>query len=123
MSRFFGILLMLVTGVVLEGLVSASKPEPVNAGLLLAGAFLILGILLGFLATARQFFWSTAGAITVAATQFSSGRVRFPLPAGEETSMLVMLITPPAALILGAWIGARLLNRRYQALIKPEHED
>lgn len=123
MSRFIGILLMLVTGSVLVEIIAAGNLDPFATGTALAIAFLLIGFLLGVLATARQWLWAILGAASSVLAQLFSGRVRFPLPPEDDPRSLILLVVPPIALLLGAFIGARTLERRAQARIKPEHDD
>jgi hypothetical protein len=123
MSRFLGILLMLATGSVLVELIAAAGLDSTATGTALGSAFLLIGFLLGVLATARQWLWAILGAAGLILAQFVSGRVRFPLPTHDEPRVLILLAVPPLALMLGAFIGTRTLERRAQARIKPEHDD
>lgn len=123
MSRFLGILLMLATGSVLVELIAAAPWEPTATGVVLGISFVVLGLLLGVLATARQWLWAILGSATAILPQFLESRARTDLPPGGEARSLLLLVVPPIALILGTLVGARLLERRYQARIKPEHDD
>ncbi len=123
MSRFFGILLMLITGSVLVELIAAGSLDPIATGTALGIAFLFIGFLLGVLATARQWLWAILGAAGSILAQSFSGRLKLPFPASDDPRSWILLTVPPIALLLGAFIGARTLERRAEARIKPEHDD
>lgn len=123
MSRFLGILLMLTTGSVLVELVAAGSLDPVATALTLGLAFLVIGFLLGMLATARQWLWAILGSAAVVIPQVLSGRIRFPLPDQDAVRPWIFLLVPPVALVLGTLVGAGILRRRSEAQIKPEHDE
>ncbi len=114
---------MLATGAVIVELVATARLEPASTGAALGCAYGIIGLLLGVLATERQWLWSILGSALAVVPQFLTGRIRFPMPEGEEFRILVLLVVPPIALLLGALVGSRVLSRQYQSQIKPEHDD
>lgn len=123
MSRFIGILLMLSTGAVVAELIAGAHFTAGATGTTLAIAFVVLGWLLGVLATARQWLWAILGSLAAVLPQVISGRVPLPPPAGDVLRTVLLLAVPPLALLLGSLAGTRLLERRLQARVKPEHED
>jgi|GEM_PF-2919925 len=123
MSRFFGILLMIATGAVLVELIAGSSLDASTTGVALGIAFVLIGFLLGVLATARHWLWAILGSAAAVLPQVLSGRVQFPLPSGDESRSLILLVVPTVALMLGALIGAYTLERRSRARIKPEHDE
>lgn len=123
MSRFLGILLMLTTGSVLVELVAAGSLDPVATGVTLCLAFLVIGFLLGMLATARQWLWAILGSAAVVIPQILSGRIRFPLTDQDAARPWIFLLVPPVALVLGTFVGAGILRRRSEAQIKPAHDE
>ena len=114
---------MIGTGAVVVELTAAAHLEPAPAGWALAASMLLLGLLLGFLATARQWAWAIFGSLVLFGSQYLSGRIRFPIAPDDSLRTWIFALVPPLALIMGTLVGARFLRRRHQALFKPEHDD
>ncbi|MBL9128138.1 MAG: hypothetical protein JNL97_10845 [Verrucomicrobiales bacterium] len=123
MSRFLGILLMLATGAVFAELIAGTRLSAGGAALVLTIGFMTLGLLLGVLATARQWLWAVLGSAAAVLPLLTSGKVRIPPPEGDLSRTLVVLAVPMLALMLGTVAGRRFLEHRLQARSKPEHDD
>ncbi len=114
---------MLTTGSVLVELVATRALQPSATGLFLGIAFVVIGFLLGVLATERQWLWALLGCASVVSAQFLLGRLPLALPPVGELRTWILLVVPPLALVVGAFVGARALVWRSQARIKPEHDE
>jgi len=114
---------MIGTGAVLVELTAAAQLEPATSAGALAISVLLLGLLLGFLATERQWAWGIFGSLVMFGSQYLGGRIRFPIPPEDSSRTWILVLIPPLALMTGTLFGARFLRRRHQALFKPEHDD
>lgn len=114
---------MLSTGAVVTELVAGARLSPAVTGTALAFAFAALGWLLGVLATDRQWLWAIVGSIAAVTPLIVSGQVPIPPPSGDVLRTVLLLAVPPLTLLLGSFAGTRLLQRRLQAQVKPEHDE
>lgn len=122
MSRFLGLLLMLCTGAVIVELVAKARLSSAGTGMTLLLAFIFLGLLVGFLATARQMLWAALGCAIAVVPLWFSGEVPLPPPDGDWPRTMLLYLVPPLGLVLGSWLGLRHIERQLRARIKPEHE-
>ena len=123
MSRCFGLLLMIATGIVALDLIASTDLEAGELLAVLVPSFLVLGLLVGFLATGSSLAWSIVGVAALLLSQVFSARFRPPWPADRSAELLVLLLAPPLALMAGSMFGRQWIKRRLERLARPSAEE
>ena len=123
MSRCFGLILMIATGIVALDLIASTDLEAGELLAVLVPSFLVLGLLVGFLATGSSLAWSIVGVAALLLSQVFSARFRPPWPADRSAELLVLLLAPPLALMAGSLFGRRWIKRRLERLARPSAEE
>lgn len=115
MSRFLGLVLMVVTGAVAAPALVAMFTNETSALVAIGLALAVLGVLFGFLATARHYFWAMAAAVAIVASLLSrwteSESTRAERPPPSRMMITAECSLPPVVLLLFSAAGARLLRR------------
>ena len=115
MSRFLGLVLMVVTGAVAAPTLAAQFSSEITALVAVGLALAVLGVLFGLLATARHYFWAMAAAVAIVASLLSrwteSETTRAERPPPSRMLVGAHFALPPVVLLVFSTAGACLLRR------------
>lgn len=127
MPRFFGLLLMTITSMVVGNLIVLAVKDPLSSALVLGATLLAIGVLLGFLDHLHFRKWAVLAAVVVAAGLYSTSLPTAspspePTPPPSPPPALTSLHygTSTLALLAGSQLGALLIRRRIRAATQPQ---